>query len=83
MDGGIIEVDGYRPVQEMMEEVLAEHGHSVSECGVISTAYLLPRRNTAGRSNERKAGSREACAGSEHQLLCGRVCRVSGDGRVL
>lgn len=40
MDGGIIEVDGYRPVQEMMEEVLAEHGHSVSECGVISTAYL-------------------------------------------
>lgn len=40
MDGGIIEVDGYRPVQEMMEEVLAEHGHSVSECGVISIAYL-------------------------------------------
>lgn len=40
MDGGIIEVDGYRPVQEMMEEVLAEHGRSVSECGVISTAYL-------------------------------------------
>lgn len=40
MDGGIIEVDGYRPVREMMEEVLAEHGHSVSECGVISTAYL-------------------------------------------
>lgn len=40
MDGGIIEVDGYRPVQEMMEEVLAEHGHSVSECGVISTVYL-------------------------------------------
>ena len=40
MDGGIIEVDGYRPVQEVMEEVLAEHGHSVSECGVISTEYL-------------------------------------------
>lgn len=40
MDGGIIEVDGYRPVQEMMEEVLAEHGHSVSECGVISAEYL-------------------------------------------
>ena len=40
MDGGIIEVDGYRPVQEMMEEVLAEHGHSISECGVISTAHL-------------------------------------------
>ena len=40
MDGGIIEVDGYRSVREMMEEVLAEHGHSVSECGVISTAYL-------------------------------------------
>ena len=40
MDGGIIEVDGYRPVQEMMEEVLAEHGHGVSECGVISAEYL-------------------------------------------
>lgn len=40
MDGGIIEVDEYRPVQEMMEEVLAEHGHSVSECGVISAEYL-------------------------------------------
>ena len=40
MDGGIIEVDGYRPVQEVMEEVLAEHGHSVSECGVISAGYL-------------------------------------------
>ena len=40
MDGGIIEVDGYRPVQEVMEEVLAEHGHSVSECGVISAEYL-------------------------------------------
>ena len=40
MDGGIIEVDGCRPVQEVMEEVLAEHGHSISECGVISTAYL-------------------------------------------
>ena len=40
MDGGIIEVDGYRPVQEVMEEVLEEHGHSVSECGVISAEYL-------------------------------------------
>ena len=40
MDGGIIEVDGYRPVQEVMEEVLAEHGHTVSECGVISAEYL-------------------------------------------
>ena len=40
MDGGIIELDGYRPVQEVMEEVLAEHGHSVSECGVISAEYL-------------------------------------------
>ena len=40
IDGGIIEVDGYRPVQEVMEEVLAEHGHSVSECGVISAEYL-------------------------------------------
>ena len=40
MDGGIVETDEYRPVQEVMEEVLAEHGHSVSECGVISTAYL-------------------------------------------
>lgn len=40
MDGGIIEVDGYRPVQEVMEEVLAEHGHSISECGVISAEYL-------------------------------------------
>ena len=40
MDGGIIGVDGYRPVQEVMEEVLAEHGHSVSECGVISAEYL-------------------------------------------
>ena len=40
MDGGIIEVDGYRPVQEVMGEVLAEHGHSVSECGVISAEYL-------------------------------------------
>ena len=40
MDGGIVETDENRPVQEVMEEVLAEHGHSVSECGVISTAYL-------------------------------------------
>lgn len=40
MDGGIVETDEYRPVQEVMEEVLAEHGHSVSECGVISTEYL-------------------------------------------
>ena len=40
MDGGIIEVDGYRPVQEVMEEVLAEQGHSISECGVISAEYL-------------------------------------------
>ena len=40
MDGGIVETDGYRPVQEVMEEVLAEHGHSVSECGVISAEYL-------------------------------------------
>ena len=40
MDGGIIEVDGCRPVQEVMEEVLAEHGHSISECGVISAEYL-------------------------------------------
>lgn len=29
-----------RPVQEVMEEVLAEHGHSISECGVISAEYL-------------------------------------------
>lgn len=47
MDGGIVETDEYRPVQEVMEEVLAEHGHSVSECGVISAEYdqkpdLLP-----------------------------------------
>ncbi|MBO1291280.1 DUF3849 domain-containing protein [Faecalibacterium sp. Marseille-P9590] len=40
MDGGIVETDEYRPVQEVMEEVLAEHGHSVSECGVISAEYL-------------------------------------------
>lgn len=40
MDGGIVEIDEYRPVQEVMEEVLAEHGHSVSECGVISAEYL-------------------------------------------
>lgn len=40
MDGGIVETDEYRPVQEVMEEVLAEHGHSVSECGVISDEYL-------------------------------------------
>lgn len=40
MDGGIIEVDGCRPMQEVMEEVLAEHGHSISECGVISAEYL-------------------------------------------
>ena len=40
MDGGIIKVDGYRPVQEVMEEVLAEHGHSILECGVISAEYL-------------------------------------------
>ena len=40
MDGGIVETDEYRPVQEVMEEVLAEHGHSISECGVISTEYL-------------------------------------------
>lgn len=26
--------------EEVMEEVLAEHGHSVSECGVISAEYL-------------------------------------------
>lgn len=40
MDGGIVETDEYRPVQEVMEEVLAEHGHSISECGVISAEYL-------------------------------------------
>lgn len=40
MDGGIVETDEYRPVQEVMDEVLAEHGHSVSECGVISAEYL-------------------------------------------
>lgn len=40
MDGGIVETDEYRPVQEVMEEVLAEHGHSVSECGVIGAEYL-------------------------------------------
>ena len=40
MDGGIVETDEYRPVQEVMEVVLAEHGHSVSECGVISAEYL-------------------------------------------
>ena len=40
MDGGIVETDEYRPVQEVMEEVLAEHGHRVSECGVISAEYL-------------------------------------------
>lgn len=40
MDGSIVETDEYRPVQEVMEEVLAEHGHSVSECGVISAEYL-------------------------------------------
>ena len=40
MDGGIVETDEYRPVQEVMKEVLAEHGHSVSECGVISAEYL-------------------------------------------
>lgn len=40
MDGGIVETDEYRPVQEVMEEVLAKHGHSVSECGVISAEYL-------------------------------------------
>lgn len=40
MDGGIVETDEYRPVKEVMEEVLAEHGHSVSECGVISAEYL-------------------------------------------
>ena len=40
MDGGIVETDEYRPVQKVMEEVLAEHGHSVSECGVISAEYL-------------------------------------------
>lgn len=40
MDGGIVETDEYRPMQEVMEEVLAEHGHSVSECGVISAEYL-------------------------------------------
>ena len=40
MDGGIVETDEYRPVQEVMEGVLAEHGHSVSECGVISAEYL-------------------------------------------
>lgn len=39
-DGGIVETDEYRPVQEVMEEVLAEHGHSISECGVISAEYL-------------------------------------------
>ncbi len=40
MDGGIVETDEYRPVQEVMEEVLAGHGHSISECGVISAEYL-------------------------------------------
>lgn len=40
MDGGIVETDEYRPVQEVMEEVLAEQGHSISECGVISAEYL-------------------------------------------
>ena len=40
MDGGIVETDEYRPVQEVMEEVLVEHGHSISECGVISAEYL-------------------------------------------
>ena len=40
MDGGIVETDEYRPVLEVMEEVLAEHGHSISECGVISAEYL-------------------------------------------
>ena len=40
MDGGIVETDEYRPAQEVMEEVLAEHGHSISECGVISAEYL-------------------------------------------
>lgn len=40
VDGGIVETDEYRPVQEVMEEVLAEHGHSISECGVISAEYL-------------------------------------------
>lgn len=40
MDDGIVETDEYRPVQEVMEEVLAEHGHSISECGVISAEYL-------------------------------------------
>lgn len=43
MDGGIVETDEYRPVQEVMEEVLAEHGHSISECGVISAEYLQER----------------------------------------
>lgn len=39
-DGGILEVNEYRPVQDVMEEVLTEHGHSVSECAVISAEYL-------------------------------------------
>ena len=39
-DGGILEVNEYSSVQDVMEEVLTEHGHSVSECAVISSEYL-------------------------------------------
>lgn len=40
MDGDMVEMNEYRPVQEVMAEVLTEHGHSVSECSVIRAEDL-------------------------------------------
>lgn len=40
VDGGILETDGQKPVQDVINEVLSECGHSFAECRVVDAGYL-------------------------------------------
>lgn len=95
-DGGILETDGDKSVQEAMTELLAEFGCDAAQGRIRGRGRTAGTGRyggrAAGRGFERKTRRRKTCAGRNAQLLCcgvsgvyvcGRVPRPSDNGRSL
>lgn len=62
VDGGILEMDGQKPVQDVINEVLSGYGHSFAECRVVDAGYL---REQAYQVEMQKAESMKEKAAAE------------------
>ena len=90
-DGGVLETDGDKSVQEAMTELLAAFSCDAAEGKVMDAAELREQADTvAEQQAEGKTRRRKTCAGRNAQLLCcgvfgvyvcGRVPRPSDNGR--